>query len=76
VASKIAFQRAGLGVGFLPLHLTRADVQAGRLVIKEVVETRVGSPLFTVWHTAHHGRALAWFIERLDEPAVREGLLA
>lgn len=74
--SKIEFQRAGLGVGYLPLHLTRADVQAGRLVIKQVVEPRVGSPLFTAWRTSHHGKALAWFLERLDDPAVREGLLA
>jgi DNA-binding transcriptional LysR family regulator len=76
IHSKIAFQRAGLGVGYLPLHLTRGEVQAGRLVIKQVVEARTGIPLFLAWRTAHRGKALAWFIERLDEPARREGLLA
>jgi DNA-binding transcriptional LysR family regulator len=74
--SKIRFQCAGLGVGFLPLHLTRADVQAGRLVIRQVVETRIGTPLFIAWRTAQRGKALAWFLQRLEDPALRESLLA
>lgn len=73
---KIQFQRAGLGVGYLPLHLTRADVQAGRLLIKQVVESRVGTTLFIAWRTQHHGKALAWFVEHLEDPALRESLLA
>jgi DNA-binding transcriptional LysR family regulator len=74
--SKIRFQCAGLGVGFLPLHLTRSDVQAGRLVIRQVIETRIGTPLFIAWRTAQRGKALAWFLERLEDPALRESLLA
>ena len=74
--SKIRFQCAGLGVGFLPLHLTRADVQAGRLLIRQVVETRLGTPLYIAWRTAQRGKALAWFLDRLEEPALRESLLA
>jgi DNA-binding transcriptional LysR family regulator len=74
--SKIRFQCAGLGVGFLPLHLTRTDVQAGRLLIRQVVETRLGTPLFIAWRTAQRGKALAWFLERLEDPALRESLLA
>ena len=73
---KIQFQCAGLGVGYLPVHLTRAHVQAGRLIIKQVVESRVGSTAFIAWHTQHRGKALAWFIERLDDPTLRESLLA
>jgi DNA-binding transcriptional LysR family regulator len=74
--SKIQFQCAGLGVGYLPLHLTRADVQSGRLVIRQVVETRLGTPLYIAWRTAQQGKALAWFLERLEQPALREILLA
>jgi DNA-binding transcriptional LysR family regulator len=74
--SKIRFQCAGLGVGYLPLHMTRADVQASRLLIRQVVETRIGTPLFIAWHTAQRGKALAWFLERLEDPALRESLLA
>jgi len=73
---KIRFQRAGLGMGYLPIHLTRADVQAGRLVMRQVVETRIGNPMFIAWRTAHRGKALAWFLEQLEDPALRESLLA
>jgi len=52
--------------------MTRADVQAGRLLIRQVVETRIGTPLFIAWRTAQRGKALAWFLERLEEPALRE----
>jgi DNA-binding transcriptional LysR family regulator len=63
-------------VGYLPLHLTRADLQAGRLVIRQVVEPRLGTPLFIAWRTVQRGKALAWFLERLEDPALRESLLA
>jgi len=74
--AKIAFQRAGLGVGYLPLHLTRQDVLEGRLVIKQVVEARHGTPLFLAWPTQHRGEAMAWLLSRLDDAAWRESLLA
>ena len=73
---KIEFQCAGLGVGYLPLHLTRAHVQDGALIIKQVEEPRVGSPLFIAWRRQAPGQALAWFLQRLDDPIVRESLLA
>jgi len=74
--AKIAFQRAGLGVGYLPLHLTRQDVLEGRLVIKQVVEARHGTPLFLAGPTQHRGEAMAWLLSRLDDAAWRESLLA
>jgi hypothetical protein len=51
-------------------------VQAGRLLIRQVVETRIGTPLFIAWRTAQRGKALAWFLQRLEDPALRESLLA
>jgi DNA-binding transcriptional LysR family regulator len=74
--TKIALQIAGLGVGHLPLHLTRAPVQAGQLVMRQVVEARMGSPIYIAWRHQHRGQALAWFLEQLDDPRVRESLLA
>jgi DNA-binding transcriptional LysR family regulator len=73
---KIEFQCAGLGVGYLPLHLTRQHVQTGALVIKQVEEARPGSPLYIAWRSQQRGESLAWFLKRLDEPALRESLLA
>jgi DNA-binding transcriptional LysR family regulator len=74
--AKIACQRAGLGVGYLPLHLTRQDVIDGKLVIKKVVEVRNGTPLFLAWPTQHRGEAMAWLLNRFDEANWRENLLA
>jgi len=62
---KIAFQRAGLGVGYLPLHMTREDVEAGRLIIKQVVEPKPSVPMYVAWRTGHKGKALEWWVGRL-----------
>jgi DNA-binding transcriptional LysR family regulator len=73
---KVAAQVAGLGVGFLPVHLARAHLGAGRLVRKLVAEERAPTPLFNAWRTSHRGKALAWLLKRFDEPALGESLLA
>jgi hypothetical protein len=51
-------------------------VQDGRLVIKQVVEVRHGTPLFLAWPTQHRGEALTWLLNRLEDASWREGLLA
>jgi DNA-binding transcriptional LysR family regulator len=76
VRSKIAFQIAGLGAGYLPVHLTRAAVQSGQLIVKRVVEPRPASTQFIAWPTAHRGKALGWFLDRLDDPDLCASLLA
>lgn len=73
---KIALQRAGLGVGYLPLHMTREDVAAGRLVIKQVVEPKPSASMFLAWRTAHTGKALAWWVKRLEDKSVQQALLS
>ncbi|MBI2313699.1 MAG: LysR family transcriptional regulator [Betaproteobacteria bacterium] len=65
--AKIAAQRAGIGVGRLPRHLVEEDLAAGRLVIKETEEAKPSPELFLAWHTAESGRALSWFIKRLED---------
>jgi len=73
---KIEYQLAGLGIGHLPLHMTRQYVQEGSLVIRRVEEPRPGSPLFLAWRSQHRGEALAWFLKQLEDTALRESLLA
>lgn len=73
---KIAFQCAGFGVGYLPVHMTRAEVAAGKLVVKQVLEPKAGSQVFIAWRTADNGKALRWFLDRLDDKALLESLLA
>lgn len=73
---KIEFQRAGLGVGYLPLHLTRDDVAAGRLVIKRVLESREDLPIYIAWRTGRRGKALKWFLDRFEDKKLLADLLA
>lgn len=74
--AKIAAQVAGLGVGFIPRHLGRPDVEAGRLVVKTVEEPKPDVPLFLGWRTGARGMALAWFLERLRDSELQRALLA
>ncbi len=73
---KIAFQCAGLGVGYVPAHMVRAELETGRLVAKQVLETKPGMTLLTVWRTADKGKALRWFLKELEDGKLRESLLA
>jgi len=68
-ASKVAAQRAGLGVGYLPEPIARDEHEAGRLVIRQVAEPTFESFQYLAWKTANKGRALAWFLARLDAVA-------
>lgn len=61
-------QRMGLGVGNLPRYLAEREHAAGTLKIKQTEEPKISQTLFTAWRTAHKGKALAWFVERLKEP--------
>lgn len=74
--AKIAAQRAGLGVGYLPRHLAAPDLAAGRLVQKAVQEPKPDMPLFAAWRSGHAGKALQWFLEAFRRPGVLAGLLA
>ena len=73
---KIEFQCAGFGVGYLPVHMVREEVAAGKLVVKQALETKPQAQMFLAWRTADKGRALRWFLDRLDDPKRLEELLA
>jgi DNA-binding transcriptional LysR family regulator len=75
VRAKIAAQAAGLGVGHVPAHLVSAEVAAGRLVTRRVVESQPDVALHIAWRSAHRGKALEWFLRRLEDPALRGQLL-
>jgi DNA-binding transcriptional LysR family regulator len=61
---------AGLGVGFLPEHLARADIKAKRLVAIEVANPRRESAICAAWRANRTGRALRWFIQQIEKPAI------
>ncbi len=78
MATKLDAQRRGLGAGFLPVGMAHPDVQAGRLVVKQVERAeRVVRPSYA-WRAASRtqtGRALQWWLQRLDSTATRAALL-
>lgn len=73
---KIEFQRVGLGVGYLPVHMTREEVKNGRLVVKQTLEPKSGISMFIAWRSAGRGKALRWFLDRLEDRKFLDGLLA
>ncbi|HEY1102114.1 MAG TPA: LysR substrate-binding domain-containing protein [Burkholderiaceae bacterium] len=78
MAAKLEAQLRGLGAGFLPEFLARPYIDSGRLVAKTVQRASRNAPVRYVWrHTpgTAPGRALAWWLERLQHPATRAALL-
>jgi DNA-binding transcriptional LysR family regulator len=73
--AKIAAQVAGLGVGYLPRPIAQREVAAGRLVVKQVEDLRPNQQIFIAWRTANRGKALEWFLKRLEDPALLSALL-
>jgi DNA-binding transcriptional LysR family regulator len=72
--AKIAAHVAGLGVGYLPNHLAAPEIAAGRLVGLEVEAHKPGGELLAAWRPERAGRALRWFVHRLDDQALVERL--
>ncbi len=69
VAAKIQAQQLGVGVGFLPRHMIRAQLAEGSLVELPCSVPRPPVPLYMAWKKENKGKALAWFVEacgRLD----------
>lgn len=74
--SKILCQCAGFGVGYLPVNLVPAELKARQLVVKQVLEPKPGAQLFIAWRTANRGKALRWFLDRLEDKKLLVSLLA
>jgi DNA-binding transcriptional LysR family regulator len=65
--AKAAAQIRGLGVGYLPLHLALPELEAGRLVKKQIEDPRPAMAFYTAWHANQPGKALRWFVKRIEE---------
>lgn len=66
MSAKIAAQRAGLGVGWLPEARVASLVKRGELIARQVAVPREPNTLYVGWR-AGDGRALAWWLERLTD---------
>ena len=74
MAAKIAAQRAGLGVGWLPEARVASLLKRGELVAKKVAVPREPNTLFVGWR-AGDGRALAWWLEKLADARLCQRLV-
>jgi DNA-binding transcriptional LysR family regulator len=73
---KAAAHVAGLGVGFLPRPLAEREAQAGRLVILPVSAGNRSGEIAVAWRAGGEGKALKWFVRRLEDPLVAAELLS
>jgi DNA-binding transcriptional LysR family regulator len=76
MGAKLQAQVQGLGVGYLPVNLAQPAIDAGLLVRKHVEdEDDKVTRLSLAWRSRDTGRALKWWLARLDDPRTRESLL-
>ena len=76
VEAKAAAHIAGLGVGFLPRWIAEREALAGTLTMLDVKGVRPGGEMLIAWRTGREGRALQWFVKRLEDPLVAAELLS
>jgi DNA-binding transcriptional LysR family regulator len=66
--AKLSAQLKGLGVGYFPRCFVASHVAAGRLVEVQLENPRSPEHFYVAWDGRSKGKALAWWIERLDNP--------
>jgi len=75
IEHKIALQKAGLGVGWLPRCRVKELLLSGQLIEKQVCEPRAPITLQAARHADDKGKALTWFWHRLtNDSAVTDWL--
>ncbi|MBE0613993.1 MAG: LysR family transcriptional regulator [Burkholderiales bacterium] len=75
LTSKVAAQAAGLGCGYLPTHAAAPMIKSKHLLVKEVEEVKPVGNLYYAWRSREKGKALRWFLKRLEDQDVRASLL-
>lgn len=78
LADKLEAIRRGLGCGYMPEYLVHADVAAGRLLAKAVDHPPRVVTVYQAWRQngPEPGKALAWWLQHLGQPATRHALLS
>lgn len=78
LATKVRAQLRGLGAGYLPEPMARPYIKAGLLVARQVRRTARTTRLSYAWcdfGKRTRGRALQWWLARLQSPVTRRALL-
>lgn len=75
MAAKIAAQRAGLAVGWLPRVRVASLIASGELVARRTADPREPNTLYVAWRGEHAGKALDWWLDRLRQPRLMKRLV-
>lgn len=75
MASKIEAQVKGLGVGYIPTHFIESELAEGKLLAKKVENESSRREVLIAWRSDHQGKALKWFINKMDDPEMKQALL-
>src|SRR5205085_2619299 len=75
IPAKIQAQMMGIGVGYLPLHLIRGQINTGLLIVKKVEKAKPIGNFSIAWRLNKTGKALEWFLEKLKNPKISMSLL-
>lgn len=67
-AAKIAAQKAGLGVGYLPAAQIEGELARGELVALATESAKAAAHWHLAWRAGQRGRALEWWVARLSSP--------
>lgn len=76
--AKLEAQLRGMGCGFLPEGLAQPYIDSGRLVAKRVERTEQQVQTSYAWRktpTASRGRALQWWLDKLESTHTRQALM-
>ncbi len=72
VEKKIEAHILGLGVGFLPIHRIKNQLASGQLVTLALEESENrNSDLCMAWRKDNQGKALAWFVNNIQQMAIK-----
>ena len=70
VRDKIAAQKAGLGIGYLPVDQVQDEIARGELVPLDVRGVESSTRIHVSWHRDAKGKALQWLVGRLLKKGV------
>lgn len=69
IGHKIAAQKAGLGVGFLPRALVDPMLASGELIEVPLAQPAEDTKAHIAWRRGNRGKALRWFSQWLSTPS-------
>jgi DNA-binding transcriptional LysR family regulator len=73
--AKIAAQCQGLGVGWLPRARIATLLAQGALVARKTADPREPNTLYSAWRGDTEGRALRWWLDRIQDPQLAQALV-